>query len=191
MIKAIIFDYYGVLTTDSYLTWLERHPNVTAHNAEAIEKLSQDQDEGMDDTLFFTRLAALSHEPEERVRDEFNIHGVAHRGLIDYIRHLRRKSLKTAILSNADTSLYAQITGHGWDKLFEVILCSGEAGVTKPNPKIYKMALDRLGVAPHEALFVDDRDYNVSGAEEADIEGILYTGLTGLKAELVARGVDG
>ena len=190
MIKAIIFDYYGVLTTDSYLTWLDRHAQVTAEHASEIEQLSKAQDEGIDDAEFFSRLAAIADEPAERIQAEFNIHGVAHRGLINYIRHLRRKGLETAILSNADISLYNQITGHGWNKLFEVILCSGEAGVTKPDPKIFRMVLSRLDVLPAEALFVDDREYNVQGALAAGIEGIHYTGLTNFKAELIARGID-
>lgn len=190
MIKAIIFDYYGVLTTDSYLTWLQRNPAVTANHAAEIEALSHDQDTGISDDEFFGRLSQISGQRETDIRTAFAIHGVAHVGLISYIRHLRRKGLKTAILSNSDIGLYELISKHHWNRLFELILCSEEAGVTKPHPQIYEMALRRLGVSPDEAVFVDDRAYNVDGAEKANISGIIYTGLTDFRDELVRLGID-
>ena len=190
MIKAIIFDYYGVLTTDKYLTWLGRNPDVQAKHAEEIEALSQAQDAGLTADEFFGQLAKIAGQPESAIRGEFDIHGVAHQGLVDYIRHLRRKGLKTAILSNSPSSLYAEVAKHHLTRLFEVVLCSEEAGVTKPDPKIYEMVLKRLGLSAPEAIFVDDREYNVRGAEAIGIEGVVYTGLTDLKAEFIRRGID-
>ena len=190
MIKAIIFDYYGVLTTDKYLTWLGRNPDVQAKHAEEIEALSQAQDAGLTADEFFGQLAKIAGQPESAIRGEFDIHGVAHQGLVDYIRHLRRKGLKTAILSNSPSSLYAEVAKHHLTRLFEVVLCSEEAGVTKPDPKIYEMVLKRLGMSAPEAIFVDDREYNVRGAEAIGIEGVVYTGLTDLKAEFIRRGID-
>jgi len=190
MIKAIIFDYYGVLTTDQYLSWLHRNPDVQQLHADKIQRLSQAQDVGLSADEFFSRLAEIAGEPESVVRGEFSIHGVAHEGLVEYVRHLRRKGLKTAILSNSTMSLHAEAAKHHLTHLFDVILCSEEAGVTKPDPKIFRMVLERLEVSAEEALFVDDRDYNVRGAKSVGIQGIVYTGLTDLKADLISRGID-
>lgn len=190
MIKAIIFDYYGVLTTDRYFVWLQRHPQIHERHARAIEHLSQDQDLGISDAEFFDRLGKIAGEEPDAIRNEFRIHGLEHEGLVDYIRHLRRRHFQTAILSNADVGLYDEVKRHNLTHLFDLILCSEEAGVTKPDPRIFQMALDRLGLEPHEAFFVDDRDYNVRGAEAAGLTGILYTGLADLRSELVRRGLD-
>ncbi len=54
----------------------------------------------------------------------------------------------------------------GIAELFEVILVSDEVGWRKPNPVIFELALERLGVEPGEALFVGDRiDIDVAGAK--------------------------
>ncbi|GAC1369862.1 MAG: hypothetical protein NVSMB39_2140 [Candidatus Saccharimonadales bacterium] len=190
MIKAIIFDYYGVITTDQYFVWLQRHPQIHDEHAQAIEPLSHDQDSGISGDEFFSRLAKIADTSPDTLRQEFRIHGLEHEALIDYIRHLRRKHFKTAIVSNSDAGLYAEAEKHHLTRLFELILCSEEAGFTKPDPRIFRMALDRLEVEPHEALFVDDRDYNVRGAEAAGISGIIYTGLADLRSELIRRGLD-
>ena len=189
MVKAIIFDYYGVLTTDSYMTWLEHNPSVEKEHATQIEALSKAQDSGIDDNEFFSRLGQLAGQSQEEVRGEFGAHGSMHRELLDYIGELRQQGLKTAILSNSAVSLYDEVAKHQLGPLFDVILCSEEAGVAKPDPKMYHLALKRLNVSPDEALFVDDRQYNVNGAEAVGIDAVIYTGLTGLKSELKRRGI--
>jgi HAD superfamily hydrolase (TIGR01509 family) len=59
--------------------------------------------------------------------------------------------------------------------LFDVVVCSGEEGVAKPDPTIYRLALDRLGVEPGEAVFVDDSRGHVAAARELGIHAIHFT----------------
>jgi putative hydrolase of the HAD superfamily len=190
VIKAIIFDYYGVLTTDSYMTWLHHNPEVVRGNAVAIKALSQAQDAGLSADEFFTKLAAIAGQTVDTVRGDFTNRGIAHEGLLEYIRHLRHRGYKTAVLSNAPLSLYDEIREHHIDSLFDVILCSEEAGVPKPDPAIFRLVLQRLGVDPAEALFVDDREYNVHGAQAVGITGVHYRGLEGFRQHLVSLGLD-
>jgi HAD superfamily hydrolase (TIGR01509 family) len=190
MIKAIIFDYYGVLTTDEFFTWLQRHPQVLEEHGPEIEQLGMEQDKGLDDDRFFARLGELSGLEPKEIQAEFQVHGVAHEALVKYIRRLRRRGYLTAILSNSGTELYDEVKKHNLTHLFELILCSEEAGVTKPDPKIFKLALDRLGVSPKEALFTDDREYNVKGAAAVGITSLLYSGLTDFRHDLISLGLD-
>jgi len=59
------------------------------------------------------------------------------------------------------------------DDLFEVIVDSSEVGMRKPNPAIFRHALELLGVAPDRAVFLDDAPGNVAGAQAAGLHGIL------------------
>jgi len=60
------------------------------------------------------------------------------------------------------------------DELFEVIVDSSEVGVRKPDPRIYELALARLGgVPPEQALFLDDFPSNVAAAEKLGMRGVL------------------
>jgi 2-haloacid dehalogenase len=72
---------------------------------------------------------------------------------------------------------------------FRDILVSGEAGVVKPDPAIYALARARFGLGAGEALFVDDRQENVAGAEDAGFVGHVFTGAAPLRAALEARGL--
>ncbi|MGC6330411.1 HAD family hydrolase [Rhizorhabdus sp. FW153] len=73
--------------------------------------------------------------------------------------------------------------------LFEDIVVSGTERLVKPDPAIYRLALDRFGLAPHEAIFIDDRDDNVRAAEALGIAGHHFQGAIPLRTELERRGL--
>ena len=59
------------------------------------------------------------------------------------------------------------------DELFDDVVDSSEVGLRKPDPRIYHLALERLGVDAPDAVFVDDAPGNVSGAERVGIRSVL------------------
>ena len=72
---------------------------------------------------------------------------------------------------------------------FRDIVVSGREKLLKPDPAIYRLALDRFGLAPREALFVDDRPINVHGAEAVGMRGHVFTGADDLRRRLEAEGL--
>jgi len=97
--------------------------------------------------------------------------------LLDLAASLRRPPhFQVAVLSNAATDLEQQILH---DKLnilhrFDLVVNSARVGVRKPDPAIYHLTLERLGVAPHEAIFVDDMPVNVAAAAALGIHAIHF-----------------
>jgi putative hydrolase of the HAD superfamily len=69
-------------------------------------------------------------------------------------------------------------------ELFDVVVISGEVGLRKPQPEIYLLALERLGIGPHEAVLVDDGSPNIEAAELLGLTGILHTDPGGTLAAL-------
>ena len=67
---------------------------------------------------------------------------------------------------------------------FRDIVVSGDERLTKPDPAIYHLALDRFGLAPSEAVFVDDRQENVDAADALGMCGILFTDAVALRSRL-------
>lgn len=61
------------------------------------------------------------------------------------------------------------------DELFSVVVDSHEEGVRKPDPRIYRILLERLAAAPHECLFVDDTKENCDAATALGIHSVLFT----------------
>jgi len=72
---------------------------------------------------------------------------------------------------------------------FRGIVVSGEEKLLKPDPAIYYLALDRFGLKPAEALFVDDRKINVEGAEAVGMHAHLFTTAEDLRARLESEGL--
>ena len=72
---------------------------------------------------------------------------------------------------------------------FDVALSSCYLGVRKPEPAIYRRALDILGRPAERILFIDDRTENVAGAEAAGMKAIVFEGADALRDELVSLGV--
>ncbi|MDB5674448.1 MAG: hydrolase [Sphingomonas bacterium] len=72
---------------------------------------------------------------------------------------------------------------------FRDIVVSGDEKMMKPDPAIYRLALDRFGLRPEEAVFVDDNRDNVAGAAALGIHGILFTDEPALRAELAGLGL--
>lgn len=72
---------------------------------------------------------------------------------------------------------------------FRDIVVSGAEKLMKPDPAIYFLALDRFGLKPADALFVDDRLINVEGAEAVGMKAHLFTDADGLRDRLAAEGL--
>jgi epoxide hydrolase-like predicted phosphatase len=79
----------------------------------------------------------------------------------------------------------------GLHHLFDDIVCSAEVGMAKPEPAIYTLAAERLGLEPSECVFVDDLDTNVEAARQVGMHAVLFRVDKGddLRAQLAALGV--
>lgn len=71
---------------------------------------------------------------------------------------------------------------------FRDIIVSGTEKLMKPDPAIYALAIDRFGIDPAGALFIDDNEDNVAGAVSAGIAGHHFRDAATLEADLIARG---
>jgi len=97
--------------------------------------------------------------------------------LLEYIRGLHPR-YKVGLLSNAWDDL-RQTMHHRWniDGLFDVMIISAEVKMTKPDPRIFQLAMERLQVYRGEAVFVDDVIENVIAAREAGLLAVQYLDL--------------
>lgn len=99
--------------------------------------------------------------------------GGAREYMVDAVRELRRRGLKTAVVTNN----LREFAEH-WKKmvpmdLFDFVADSSELGMRKPAPGIYQRTLEELGVRAERSIFVDDAPGNVSAAAELGITSLL------------------
>jgi HAD superfamily hydrolase (TIGR01493 family) len=88
-------------------------------------------------------------------------------GAAEAVAELERIGLRLAVVANWDIALPEHLEDLGLARYFAAIVTSGEAGVPKPDPRIFHLALDRLGVAPERALHVGDSEADELGARAA------------------------
>jgi putative hydrolase of the HAD superfamily len=103
---------------------------------------------------------------------------------IEVIADLKASGTRLALLSNAGQD-FASYMRHGpLSNYFEAFFVSGELGLIKPDPAIYTHVLAELDVAARDAVFVDNRQENVRGAEALGITGHVFTSAAELRSFL-------
>jgi putative hydrolase of the HAD superfamily len=106
--------------------------------------------------------------------------------MVYFIQDLRPR-FKTALLSNASPRLSDLLEELEVVDLFDVIIISGQVGVQKPDPAIYHVTLERLGLAPQETIFVDDFARNIEAAQALGMETLHFRAGMDWQAELTHR----
>jgi putative hydrolase of the HAD superfamily len=108
-----------------------------------------------------------------RLRDAFFGGDTVDQDIVNMLRSLQ-KTHKTGLISNAWDGLRPWIVSQKFDDAFNEMIISAEVGVAKPDARIYQYALEKLGVKPAEAIFVDDVEKNVTASEALGMHGVLF-----------------
>jgi len=183
-IRAIIFDLGGVLLRTADFTPRERLAKRLGMDRHALEELIFGGESG--DRAQKGEISVQQHWENLAVQlgysiqeinslvDEFFANDVLDLELLDYIRVLHHH-YKTALLSNAWDDLRQVITKR-WhiEDAFDEMIISAEAGMVKPDRRIFQVAGERLGVEADQAVFVDDMQRNVTGARQVGIVAIWF-----------------
>lgn len=185
MIKAIIFDCFGVLTTDTWRAFLDTLPPTA--DVDRARELNRAVDAGVishEEFLDGVEECTGFRPPEvEKLMGGEVAKNIA---LLDYIRTLRPQyaiGLVSNISSNWIRDSFLTIEEQG---LFDEMIMSHEVGMTKPDPRIFMLACERLRVAPHEAVLIDDIDRYVAAAQAEGLKGVVYEDFVQMKQELGA-----
>ena len=107
-------------------------------------------------------------------------------GTIEVLADLKAGGTRLALLSNAGAD-YGSYFRHGpLGDFFAACYVSGELNLLKPDPEIYRRVLEDLGVSAADAVFIDNRESNVRGAEGIGITGHVFTGVLALREFLTS-----
>lgn len=115
----------------------------------------------------------LPPQQAEPIATEFFQGDAMDEDLVAFIRSLRLV-YRTALISNAWSDLRDFLIHQRIADAFDEIVVSAEVGLMKPDPRIYDLALQRLGVAPQEAVFLDDFGENVEAARAIGMHAIQF-----------------
>jgi epoxide hydrolase-like predicted phosphatase len=185
-IKAVIFDFGGVLMRTESLEQRERLAQQLGLSLDELYRLvfdaagSREAQLGLIDpdqwwAQIGRSVGLKSRREQQAFRQAMFATDVLDHELVDYVRSLRSR-FKTALLSNASLRLVTTLSELHIEDCFDEIVISAQVGLMKPDPAVYRLTLDRLGVKPHEAVFLDDVAENVEAAASVGIHAIRFAG---------------
>lgn len=181
--KAIIFDCFGVLTEEAWHSFLATL--TPEHAAEAQDLMRQSSAGLLDYREFIANVAELSGYSRDEVATMLRSENSKNLVLLHYIEQLKKRGYIIGLLSNIANNWVRDtfLTVHE-QSLFDEMIFSYEVGITKPDPRIFMVACERLRVGPHEAVMIDDIDRYVEAAKTEGLEGIVYHNFHQMKEEL-------
>ncbi len=182
-IKAIIFDFFGLLYPDTSWIFFENHQEAFGDDGEFLDRLNNEIDLGrINHEQYYERLSEKTGIPVADILAEITDREL-NEELVSSIRALK-KSYKIGLLSNAGPHLLDILRKEKLIALFDVLTISYQHGVTKPNRQIFLNAAKELGVKPEECIFIDDRLVNTEAAEKLGMQTIYYQNVGQYKEDL-------
>ncbi len=192
-IKAVVSDFGGVLTTPllgSFMAFQDTTGISTEDLGEAMAAIAEEDGENplyrlergeVTEAAFLDRLGEgleplLGHRPELHRFKEIYFEALdPNEQMIGLMRELKGEGYRMAMLTNNVREwepLWRSMLPV--DEIFEAVVDSGFVGVRKPEPPIYEMTLERIGLPGEACLFVDDLPHNCDGAREAGMTAVHF-----------------
>jgi putative hydrolase of the HAD superfamily len=184
-VKGLLVDFGGVLTTNVFDSFKEfcraeglpedAVKNMFRERGEGLELLRELETGELTADDFSARFAPLlGVSPDNLVERLFGGIG-PDESMLEAVRRARRAGIKTGLISNSwgDGLAYDPAL---LEQLCDAVVISGDVGLHKPQPEIFYLGAERIGVAPEDCVFVDDLRENCEGAEAVGMKAILHRG---------------
>jgi putative hydrolase of the HAD superfamily len=201
-LRAVIFDYGRVLTGPPDPAAYAELLRITGLTADRLDQFywkdRNAYDEGKLTGIGFWRQIVRDEglNLSEPAIEELNLWDARMwtRGdqvMLDWQLAIKRHGLLTAIVSNMGDSVHEHMVRElRWLSRFDVLVWSYQLGIAKPDPAIYRYALEKLGTQPAETLFIDDKAENVEAAVALGMKGIIFSDVTKLRTDLIESGLS-
>lgn len=171
---ALVLDMYGVIvnqTGDDFVPYVQRtFPDLSP---EYICTPWFKADVGELNSLDVWRILGFKGDLE-KIEKEYLDTIEINEGFFDFVSNIR-KYYKLAIISN-DSSRWSQYLREKFDinKYFDVISISGDLKIKKPEERIFKLTIEKLGCFASDCTYIDDRRFNLAAAQSLGMDTILF-----------------
>lgn len=187
MIRAIIFDCFGVLAEDGWLPFKRKYIGDNAVLATEVSDLGKQNDYGLITNDEYFKLASKLIGVEESVLRDAVGRRVPNLELFDFIKNELKPKYKIGLLSNANYDIIHELFVPEQVAVFDASELSYESQLVKPDRRAFELIAARLGVEPNECIFVDDVERYCVGAEAVGMGAIVYTDLEQAQQEILQR----
>jgi putative hydrolase of the HAD superfamily len=188
-VRGLIVDFGGVLTTNVFQSF-KQFAEAEGLDRDAIKRAFKEDREALAllrrlergeldaaefEPLFAERIGVRGDRVDGLVERLFAGVGPEER-MLDAVRGARAAGVRTGLISNSWGGSGVHYDESMLEELFDAVVISGDVGMHKPEPDIFRLGAERIGVAPEECVFVDDLRENCAGAEAVGMTAILHRG---------------
>ncbi len=184
MINTIIFDFFGVISSEVAHVWFDEH--FSAKEAKILkDKYFKPFDAGKTTKAeLFESLSLISNEAPNTISAKFDKLAKIDQNMVALIKKIKPR-YKLGLLSNGGAEFVRPILKlHKLEALFDTIVISSDCGITKPNKIIYELTLGNLSVKAENTLFIDDNKNNIKGAQKLGMQTVLFKNYKQLNKDL-------
>jgi len=190
--RGLLVDWGGVMTTnlfDSFRSFCELEglePEAIGRrfreDAECRALLIELETGRLSEEAFEPQFAARLGVPATGLIDRLFAGSGPDEPMLEAVLRARRSGLRTGLISNSwgtrryDRGMLAE--------LFDGVVISGEVGTRKPDPEMYRLGAERIGIEPHACVYVDDLPFNLPPAAELGMATVHHTETDQTIAEL-------
>lgn len=173
MIKAVIFDCFGVLYGSSM--WAQLAVCPPEKRQELLDNSKRNDYGYLSAEEYIDSTAQILGMSRNDLIAMFRERHVRNQPMFDMILTLRKAGLKTALLTNAGRDMPgALFSEEDLRTLFDTFIVSSDYRIVKPNPVIFEQIAEKLGVATGECVMIDDTPENCEGAEVAGMLSVQF-----------------
>jgi epoxide hydrolase-like predicted phosphatase len=174
MIKAIIFDCFGVLLQRQGHEFYKTA--VDSEQQKQINRLEKQADLGeITEQEFNKRVAELTNTTPRAVMAETTAYS-RNEELLTFAETLKQDYRVSLLTNISKKTIDRFFTTNERARLFDDVVISSEVGLIKPDPEIFALAARRLALRPEECIFIDDTATNCKAAAASGIQAIAYLG---------------
>lgn len=181
MVRAVIFDWGGVIAKESAGGWFEEFKKLLELGDERAQPLWLRAYEGLntnkiDFDTFWSRVEIESGRKLPENRNDIWLSGMAdkpYKEMMHLVENLQAKGLITAIMSNNVEIVGNELRRLNLFEKFDPVVLSHEVGIAKPDVGIYELMLKKLNISAESCIFIDDRSQNLEPAQRLGMRTVL------------------
>lgn len=171
MVRGIIFDCFGVLYGGALDILAVMAPE---GQAQAVRDLSTAKDYGyISYDQHVEKIAEILGKPSDEIAAFIRNRQLPNNELLLYAQRLKR-DYKIGLLSNTGDHIIQTLFNADTLNLFDAVVLSYNEGMIKPDPKMFELAANRLGLLPEECIMIDDIEANCEGARIAGMKAVKH-----------------
>jgi len=195
MIKAIIFDFGGILSIRASLrSFGEFYAPKFGANIEELNKLLVDnwhkaRINKIKSKLFWENSANFLKTDKDILRKDFIDYFGFNYEVLEFVKKLKKNYRLGLLSNNIEDWLEEIIEKHKLNKIFDVIVTSYNSRIAKPDIRVFEEIVQKLSVNPKECVYIDDMEKNIPPAKHLGMKTILFKDIRQMKKELVDLGV--